>query len=122
MTILDFAVWTWHHVLHAVVAVNLWLHFLHYRKATKMSATITPAPTLAGSITTWSGKAFSWFEKAGAEWSMIKASPEFQVVKGLAITAVKAEFPQEAGSLVDVDAAVEHTLDSLAAMSAVVKS
>lgn len=111
-------------MVDAVVALNFLLHVFHYRKVAKMSEMMTPAaaPALATSITTWSSKAFSWFEKAGAEWVAIKSTPEFQTVKGLAIAAVKAEFPQTADSLVNIDAAVEHTLDGLAAASAAVKT
>ncbi len=87
-----------------------------------MSATTSTAPTVASSITKWSNWAFQAFEKAGAEWTAIKASPAYGVIKGVIIDAVRAEFPQEAGSLVDIDSAVEHTLDALAAASAVVKS
>ena len=120
------------HVLRAAWVRVLLRVILTRRKASSMSETaataptitttvVTPAPAapdLATSIDHWSAWAFQAFEKAGAVWREVQASPIYPVIKNTAIDFVKSEIgAPAAASLVSVDAAVEAKLNYLAALS-----
>jgi len=81
------------------------------------TTSVTDPATFLGAVTSAGAGAMKFLATVGTDWSAIKQSDLFRLLKPAVVSAVTAELgAPAAGALVNLDRAVESQLDALAAL------